>query len=68
VRPGRCFATVRTRALERGEAEALLARIMEAELRQDHKKAANPSLPADTRAITLAALYRLVGAPRAFDC
>ena len=27
VRPGRCFATVRTRALERGEAELLLSRI-----------------------------------------
>jgi ATP-dependent 26S proteasome regulatory subunit len=27
ARPGRCFATVRTRALERGEAELMLSRI-----------------------------------------
>lgn len=62
VRPGRCFATVRTRALKRSEAEALLARIMEAEPRQDHISVANRSLPADTRAITLAGVYRMVGA------
>lgn len=62
VRPGRCFATVRTRALERSEAEALLARITDAEPLQDQKAGAKRSLPADTRSITLAGLYRIAGA------
>jgi hypothetical protein len=50
VRPGRCFATVRTRALERGEAESLLRRLA----------ATVTTLPAGVRSITLAELYRLV--------
>lgn len=49
VRPGRCFATLRTRALDRREAAALLARINAA-----------AALPAEMRSITLAALYRMV--------
>jgi hypothetical protein len=58
VRPGRCFATVRTRALERGEAAALLARIAAAG--NDRNEAATPvTLPAEIRSISLAALYRL---------
>jgi hypothetical protein len=59
VRPGRCFATVRTRALDRSEAELLLSRISNAE----RDRAAEPtySLSADVRSITLAALYRMVG-------
>ena len=61
VRPGRCFATVRTRALERREAASLLARIAAA--RNDRNEAANEvSLAGDIRSITLAALYRLVDA------
>jgi hypothetical protein len=61
VRPGRCFATVRTRALERCEAASLLARIAAA--RNDRNEAANEvSLAGDIRSITLAALYRLVDA------
>jgi ATP-dependent 26S proteasome regulatory subunit len=50
VRPGRCFATVRTRALERGEAEALLARLA----------TTATTLPVGVRSITLAELYRTV--------
>ncbi len=50
VRPGRCFATVRTRALERGEAESLLRRLA----------ATVTTLPAGVRSITLAELYRMV--------
>jgi len=52
VRPGRCFATVRTRALERREAESLLARLA----------AIGITLPVGVRSITLAELYRLVDA------
>ncbi len=61
MRPGRCFATVRTRALERREAASLLARIAAA--RNNRHEAANAvALAADIRSITLAALYRLVDA------
>jgi hypothetical protein len=61
VRPGRCFATVRTRALERREAETLLARLRVAGARREPPDAA-PALPADIRSMTLAALYRWVDA------
>jgi hypothetical protein len=54
VRPGRCFATVRTRALERREAETLLARLRVAGARREPPDAA-PALPADI-------LYRWVDA------
>jgi hypothetical protein len=61
VRPGRCFATVRTRALERSEAASLLARIAAARI--ERNEAATPIvLPADMHSITLAALYRLMDA------
>ena len=53
VRPGRCFATVRTRAMERLETEALLRRI-------GHEC----PLPAGIRSMTLASLYRMVGVSR----
>jgi hypothetical protein len=59
VRPGRCFATVRTRALERIEAEVLFARIKNAE--PGRMTGSNFSLSKDVRSITLAALYRMVG-------
>jgi hypothetical protein len=49
VRPGRCFATVRTRALSRSEALALLERL---------GKADPADLPEELRAISLAELYR----------
>jgi hypothetical protein len=58
VRPGRCFATVRTRALDRAEAEALLARHNQSARSGGHSGAA-VVLPDGTRSITLAALYRL---------
>jgi hypothetical protein len=58
VRPGRCFATVRTRALHRREAESLLARLNGARALHD-RAATEIALPADVRSITLAALYRL---------
>lgn len=59
VRPGRCFATVRTRALERREAASLLARIAAARAKRN-EPANTVALAADMRSITLAALYRLV--------
>jgi ATPase family associated with various cellular activities (AAA) len=58
VRPGRCFATVRTRALERSEAESLLARL-NGEYAPHDRTATELALPADVRSITLAALYRM---------
>ena len=59
VRPGRCFATVRTRALERGEATSLLARIAAARRERNEPMHA---VALEMRSITLAALYRLVDA------
>jgi hypothetical protein len=61
VRPGRCFATVRTRALERGEAELLLSRISGADVAED-QISTSYALPSSVRSITLAALYRMVNA------
>jgi len=49
IRPGRCFATVRTRALERGEATALAARL-----------GAGVVLPTGLRSISLAEFYKLI--------
>jgi len=49
VRPGRCFATVRTRALELGEAAALAARL-----------GADSLIPTGLRSISLAAFYKLI--------
>jgi ATP-dependent 26S proteasome regulatory subunit len=49
VRPGRCFATVRTRAMEKIEVEALLRRI-----------GRECSLPIGIRSMTLASFYRMV--------
>jgi hypothetical protein len=60
VRPGRCFATVRTRALERSEAELLLSRISGGGAAPDLKNSC--ALPSSVRSITLAALYRIVNA------
>jgi len=54
VRPGRCFATVRTRALDLGEAAALAARL-----------GADSLIPAGLRPISLAAFYKLVDDARA---
>ncbi len=61
VRPGRCFATVRTRALDRREATSLLTRIAAARSQQN-KPANVVALAPDMRSTTLATLYRLVDA------
>src|SRR6202453_2610016 len=61
VRPGRCFATVRTRALERCEAASMITRIAAASA-QRNKPTNAVALAPDMRSITLAALYRLVDA------
>jgi hypothetical protein len=60
VRPGRCFAIVRTRALEPNEAAALLLKL--AADPQHRLSLANATLPPD-KPLTLAAIYRLVVAP-----
>jgi ATP-dependent 26S proteasome regulatory subunit len=60
VRPGRCFATIRTRALERSEAESLLAKISGCIV--DDQKSVPYALPPGVRTLTLAALYRMVNA------
>lgn len=57
LRPGRCFGNVRTRALDRAEAEKLIERLCgsrEALLAQVAARA----LPPGTRSATLAAIYR----------
>jgi len=61
VGPGRCFATVRARALERSEAELLLSRISGGGTAPD-EKSTSCALPSSVRSITLAALYRMVNA------
>jgi ATP-dependent 26S proteasome regulatory subunit len=61
VRPGRCFATVRTRALDQREATSLLTRIAAACAQRD-KPANVVALAPDMRSITLATLYRQVEA------
>jgi hypothetical protein len=63
VRPGRCFAAMRTRALERSEAELLLSRISNGCVAENQESAAC-ALPPNIRSITLAALYRMVHAER----
>jgi hypothetical protein len=59
VRPGRCFATVRTRALERSEAQSLLDRLNGSQALLNPHAIAN-ALPAGVRSVTLAELYRMV--------
>jgi hypothetical protein len=54
VRPGRCFAVVRTRALELGEAASLAARL-----------GADVPLPTELRSISLAAFYKMIDDARA---
>lgn len=54
IRPGRCFAAVRTRVLELGEAAALATRI-----------GVDLLVPAGLRSISLAAFYKMVDEARA---
>jgi SpoVK/Ycf46/Vps4 family AAA+-type ATPase len=58
VRPGRCFAVLRTRNLERVEAQRLLATLCGGNARQTAAVAA--ALPADGRAVSLASVFRAV--------
>jgi hypothetical protein len=57
VRPGRCFAVLRTRNLDRAEARHLLAKLLDGEAAQ-----AVAALPQDTRAVSLASVFRAVSA------
>jgi SpoVK/Ycf46/Vps4 family AAA+-type ATPase len=57
VRPGRCFAVLRTRNLERPEAQRLLAKVVNG----DAARAA-VALPPDGRAVSLASVFRAVSA------
>ncbi len=66
LRPGRCFANVRFRALERPEVERLLACLCGSDAAQIGSVLA-AALPADTRSATLASIYRAVYAVNADD-
>jgi hypothetical protein len=57
VRPGRCFAVLRTRNLERPEAQRLLARVLDGNAAQ-----AVAALPREARAVSLAGVFRAVSA------
>jgi len=54
VRPGRCFAVLRTRNLERSEAQNLLAKV-----RNGDAARAGAALPPD-RTVSLASVFRAV--------
>jgi len=58
LRPGRCFAVLRTRNLERPEAQRLLAKVLDG----DDGARAEAALP-DSRTVSLANVFRAVSAP-----
>jgi hypothetical protein len=63
LRPGRCFATVRTRSLTREEGARLAARLCNADTAREH--AALASVFADgVRTASVAAIYRACAAPQ----
>jgi ATPase family associated with various cellular activities (AAA) len=64
LRPGRCFANLRLRALDRTETERLLARLCGSESAL-FGRAVAAALPQGTRSATLASIYRAEGAVRA---
>jgi hypothetical protein len=64
LRPGRCFANLRLRALDRAEVERLLARLCGSESAL-FERAVAAALPQGTRSATLASIYRAEGAVRA---
>jgi len=66
LRPGRCFANVRLRALERPEVEQLLACVYGSDAAQIGSVLA-AALPAEVRSATLASIYRAVAAVNADD-
>jgi hypothetical protein len=57
LRPGRCFASLRLRALERAEAERLIARVSGSDTAM-FRAALSAALPGETRSATLAVIYR----------
>ena len=59
VRPGRCFAVLRTRNLERPEAQSLLAKVLNGDAAR-----VGAALPAD-RTVSLASVFRAISAPPA---
>ena len=58
LRPGRCFAVLRTRNLERPEAQRLLAKVLDG----DDGARAEAALP-DSRTVSLANVFRAVSVP-----
>jgi hypothetical protein len=64
LRPGRCFAMLRTRALDRSEAERLVYRVYSEDGRRAAAAAA-AMLPPDVRTVTLAAAFRAIDVVRA---
>jgi hypothetical protein len=59
IRPGRCFAVLRTRNLERPEAQDLLAKVLNGDAAR-----AGTALPSD-RTVSLASVFRAASAPAA---
>ena len=66
LRPGRCFANVRFRALERPEAERLIACLCASDAAQFGRVVA-AALPAEARTVTLASIYSALDAESAQD-
>jgi hypothetical protein len=64
LRPGRCFASLRFRALERAEVERLLARLCAANSAR-FARALALALPREARSATLASIYRAADTARA---
>jgi hypothetical protein len=59
LRPGRCFAMIRTRALDRTEAERLIQRV-DSDASQLAADVAGVLLPPGVRTVTLAAAFRAI--------
>jgi hypothetical protein len=60
VRPGRCFAVLRTRSLEHGEAQSLVTKLCGGNAMLCAAVVA--ALPSDGRAVSLASVFRAVDA------
>jgi hypothetical protein len=56
VRPGRCFAVLRTRNLEVPEVQRLLGKVL-----NGNAAPGTNALPPDSRAVSLASVFRAVG-------
>jgi len=57
IRPGRCFAVVRTRGLSRGEASRFLA-ALHVDRRDDTAAVVERAFAGGSKSVTLAELYR----------